>query len=246
MAPPGPATSKATAACLQALYQFTVDLSPIKSPCSCTRASHLALMPPTTSTHGMPRAPMTAPRALFQAEASTARVQSTCTTQSSDVGSPQIPSPLAQHRHLALASCPNIITIPDEPGDMQGLSHSVPTPRLRFARTIPAPATRWLQSQSMPPEHHTMWWYACIPSIAAVLKKSTDNTTPGGQHTKQWSGVLFQQQANINAVDLVAMLGGPPWFGRQPLDGRRPLTMPRHQLEIPPRQSSPTFSLWSL
>jgi len=30
----------------------------------------------------------------------------------------------------------------------------------------------------------------------------------GGKHDKQWSGIMFKQQANVNAVDLVALLGG--------------------------------------
>jgi len=60
----------------------------------------------------------------------------------------------------------------------------------------------------MPPDNHPSWWYHCIPSVAIILKKSPDYTILGGCHTKQWSGILFQNQNNVRSVDLVAMLGG--------------------------------------
>ncbi len=128
LVPQDPTPGADTVNCLQAMFQFTTDSSPTEFPSSHTQSSWCATTPQTTSTLSMRNAPTTVSQALFQAPESQQRIVSDRPAPTSGRGPPKIPAQPAQQCSTSRTAHPNVITIPDDPGDTAGPFHLVPLP----------------------------------------------------------------------------------------------------------------------
>jgi len=122
---------------------------------------------------------MAMPQALLHAQLPMDRDLSTCMHPSQGTSFLKTLTLSAQQYHNSSTVHPNIITIPNEPGDADGDADGafkvVIQPCLWFSQTTALLVTWWLQPHTIPPKHHPTWWYAAFLVLLLALRNQPMN-----------------------------------------------------------------------